>query len=62
MSSGTLSGVVTAVLIVLFLSVCIWAYSARRRPQFDEAARIPLDDDDVGDARASAARPGKGAS
>jgi len=60
MSSGTLSGIVTAVLIVLFLSVCAWAYSARRRSQFDEAARIPLDDD-VSDVPAAIARPRRGA-
>jgi cytochrome c oxidase cbb3-type subunit 4 len=45
MSSGTLSGVVTAVLIVLFLGVCIWAYSSRRRSRFDAAARMPLEED-----------------
>jgi cytochrome c oxidase cbb3-type subunit IV len=50
MTSGTLSGIVTAVLMVLFVGVCIWAWSARRRPQFDRAARMPLEDDDRGGA------------
>jgi cytochrome c oxidase cbb3-type subunit 4 len=45
MSSGTLSGVVTAILIVLFVGVCIWAYSSRRKARFDAAARMPLEDD-----------------
>ena len=45
-SSGTLSGIVTAVLLVLFIAVCIWAYSSRRREQFDEAARLPLEESD----------------
>jgi cytochrome c oxidase cbb3-type subunit IV len=45
MSSGTLSGIFTAILTVVFVGVWIWAYSARRRPHFDEAARIPLEDD-----------------
>jgi cytochrome c oxidase cbb3-type subunit IV len=45
MSSGTLSGIVTAILTVLFVGVWVWAYSARRRPQFDEAARLPLEED-----------------
>ncbi len=44
MSPGTLSGIVTAVLMVVFIGVCIWAYSARRRPQFDAAARMPLEE------------------
>ena len=49
MSSGTLSGIVTALLLVLFIGVCIWAYSSRRRSRFDAAARMPLEDDDNGD-------------
>ena len=45
MTSGTLSGVMTAILIVLFLAVWIWAYSSRRRKHFDEAAQLPLEED-----------------
>jgi cytochrome c oxidase cbb3-type subunit IV len=37
---------VTAVLIVLFIGVWIWAWSAARRSQFERAARIPLEDDE----------------
>ena len=58
MTSGTLSGVVTAVLIVLFVGVCIWAYSSRRRAQFDEAARMPLEEGDA-PPRSSASRRGE---
>ena len=45
MTSGTLSGIVTAILTVLFVGVWVWAYSSRRRSQFEKAARIPLEDD-----------------
>jgi len=45
MSSGTLSGIVTAILIVLFLGMWVWAYSSRRREQFAQAARMPLEED-----------------
>lgn len=45
MSSGTLSGIVTAALIVLFVGLCVWAWSAKRRKAFDEAARLPLEED-----------------
>jgi cytochrome c oxidase cbb3-type subunit IV len=45
MTSGTLSGIVTAVLMVLFIGVCIWAWSARRRAQFERASRMPLEND-----------------
>ena len=47
MSIGTLRGIFTALLIVAFVGICIWAYSKRRKPQFDAAARLPLEEDDV---------------
>ncbi len=28
-----------------FVAIVIWAYSPKRKAAFDEAARIPLDDD-----------------
>jgi cytochrome c oxidase cbb3-type subunit 4 len=34
------------VVMVLFLGIAAWAYSSRNRAVFDEAARIPFDDDD----------------
>ena len=46
MSSGTVSGIVTAVLLALFTALVIWAYSAKRKPSFDAAARLPLEDGD----------------
>lgn len=36
--------------MVLFLGIAGWAYSGSNRAGFDEAARIPLDDDDSIDA------------
>lgn len=45
MSGGTIRGIVTALLIVAFVGICIWAYSKRRKPQFDAAARLPLEED-----------------
>ena len=45
MDSGVISGVVTAVLIVIFIGGWIWAWSAKRKPDFDAAARLPLDDE-----------------
>ena len=45
MSSGTLSGIVTAILLVLFVGVWVWAYSSRRQEQFSKAAQIPLEED-----------------
>lgn len=45
MDSGVISGIVTGILIVTFVGGWIWAWSARRKPDFDAAARLPLDDD-----------------
>ncbi|MES1951120.1 cytochrome c oxidase subunit [Salinisphaera sp. S4-8] len=44
MSVGTLMGIVTAIFLVLFLGIVAWAYSSRRRADFDEASRLPLND------------------
>lgn len=39
-----LSGIVTAVLLTLFIVGWIYVWSPRRREEFDAAARMPLDD------------------
>ena len=41
-----ISGIVTALLIVIFCGIVGWAYSGRRRRQFDAMARMPLIDDE----------------
>lgn len=38
-------GVITAVLIVIFCGIVGWAYSSRRRQEFEMMARVPLIDD-----------------
>ncbi len=45
MNAGVLSGVVTGVLLVLFLGGWAWAWSGRRREDFEAAARLPLSND-----------------
>jgi cytochrome c oxidase cbb3-type subunit 4 len=42
---STLRGILTGILIVLFSGIVIWAWSAARRPTFDAAARLPLEED-----------------
>ncbi|MBS7457428.1 cbb3-type cytochrome oxidase subunit 3 [Coralloluteibacterium stylophorae] len=39
------SGIVTTVLLALFLLGWTWAWSPRRRADFDAAARLPLADE-----------------
>ena len=44
MDIGTFRGVITAVLFVAFIGLLFWAFSSRRRADFDAAARLPLDE------------------
>lgn len=43
---GLLRGLFTALMLALFVGICVWAYSGKRRSTFDEAARRPLERDD----------------
>ncbi|MCB1786106.1 MAG: cbb3-type cytochrome c oxidase subunit 3 [Chromatiaceae bacterium] len=36
----------TAILLVSFIGIVIWAYSKRRKTSFDEAANLPFADED----------------
>ena len=40
-----ISGIVTGLLLAAFVGIAAWAWSSRQRARFDEAARLPLDDD-----------------
>lgn len=45
-------GLVLILMIVAFMCMWIWAWSKKRKPVFDEAARLPLEEDAVrADAR-----------
>jgi len=33
--------------LLCFLCICYWAYSKRSKARFDEAAQLPLADDDL---------------
>lgn len=39
----------TVLLVATFIGIVVWAFSGRRKQRFDEAARIPLNDDLPGD-------------
>ena len=45
MDMGTFRGIVTAVLMLLFIGLVIWAYSRGRHADFKDAAELPLGDD-----------------
>lgn len=39
-----LQGIITAILLISFIAGIAWAYSGKRRQEFDEAAQLPLED------------------
>ena len=45
---STVHAIWTVLLLVLFLGIVYWAFSARRRDSFDRAAQSVLDDDTPG--------------
>jgi cytochrome c oxidase cbb3-type subunit 4 len=47
MDIGTFRGVITVVLMMLFIALVVWAFSRRRKKDFDEAARLPLEEDEA---------------
>lgn len=53
-----LSGIITAILLVLFIAGWMWAWSPRRKRDFDAAAQLPLDDQEPVDP--TIATPGAG--
>jgi cytochrome c oxidase cbb3-type subunit 4 len=45
MDIGTVRGLITLVLMLAFIALVFWAYSKRRKADFEELARMPLEDD-----------------
>ena len=45
LDSGVLRGVMTVLLIVSFVAIVVYAYSARRRAAFESVSRLPLEED-----------------
>jgi cytochrome c oxidase cbb3-type subunit 4 len=47
MDAGDWRGVFTVVMFVMFIGIFLWAWSGRRKKDFEEAAQLPLDDDPI---------------
>jgi cytochrome c oxidase cbb3-type subunit 4 len=45
MDSGTISGIVTAVFILVFIGIVWWAYSKGNKRSFEEAGKLPFEED-----------------
>ena len=48
MDINTLRSIVTVVAFVAFIGIVLWAYSARSKAAFEQAARLPFDEEDDG--------------
>jgi cytochrome c oxidase cbb3-type subunit IV len=55
MDYSVFGGIMTVVMMIIFLAIVAWAWSARRRAAFEAAARLPLEEDAPGAASAGAA-------
>lgn len=40
-----ISGIITAILLVAFIAIAIWAWSGRNRERWRQAAQAPLEDE-----------------
>jgi cytochrome c oxidase cbb3-type subunit 4 len=47
MDDSLIQSVWTLVVLVLFVGIVIWAWSSKRKQEFDEAANIPFHEDDT---------------
>lgn len=60
MDINDMRSVITVLAFVSFIGIVIWAWSGKRKAAFDEAARLPLEDDDAHMLRRAAAGRNKG--
>jgi cytochrome c oxidase cbb3-type subunit 4 len=42
-----LNEVSTVVMFIAFIAIVAWAWSSKRKAAYDEAARVPLEDDEA---------------
>ena len=45
MNYSDLSSVMTVVMMTVFIGIVLWAWSGKRREDFEAAARVPLEED-----------------
>jgi cytochrome c oxidase cbb3-type subunit 4 len=42
---GFYSSLLTVVMLIVFIGIVAWAYSGKRKAAFEDAARVPLEED-----------------
>lgn len=45
MDINVVRGIFTLLLMVIFVGICLWAWSQARKPDFAQAANLPLEED-----------------
>jgi cytochrome c oxidase cbb3-type subunit 4 len=45
MDINTFRGISTIFALIAFIGICAWAYSSRRKKEFDDAANLPFADE-----------------
>jgi cytochrome c oxidase cbb3-type subunit 4 len=45
MNFGLLLGIWTIIVMIIFLGIVVWAWSKKRKKEFDDAAMIPFRED-----------------
>lgn len=59
---GLTAGLMLILLMVMFIALCIWAWSAKQKASFDQASRLPLhelDEMNSDSSERSLAKPAK---
>lgn len=47
MSYGEGLGIVSVIMLVMFIGIYVWAFHPSQKNKFDEAARTPLEEDEI---------------
>jgi cytochrome c oxidase cbb3-type subunit 4 len=47
MDINTLRGLSTILVMIVFVGICLWAYSSSKKKDFDDASNLPFADDEI---------------
>ena len=47
MDINTLRGFSTILVMIVFFGICFWAFNGRKKKDFDDAANLPFQDDEI---------------
>ena len=56
MNGYLLQGIILILLISAFIGLCLWAWSSKRKPDFEKAASLPLEGEDLNGNNAGESR------